>query len=65
MLEIAPNSYVVKSKIIGLKVVTKEGKFWVVFNCGKTQEADLSVFSAPFPDEAQAKAFLNSCASNL
>ena len=65
MLEVAPNSYVVKSKIIGMKVITKDNKYWVVFNCGKVEKEAQNIFSAEMKSEAEAKAFLDACASNL
>lgn len=65
MLEIKKNTFVIKSKILGFKIASKEGKFWVVVNLGKIDKEDQSVFSDPYPDEAQALAFLNACASSL
>lgn len=65
MLEVAPNSYVVKNKIIGMKLITKDNKFWVVFNCGRIEKEEQSVFSGSFPTEQEAKAFLDACANSL
>jgi hypothetical protein len=65
MLEIKANLYIVKAKIITMKVVNKEGKFWVVFNTGKQDGAEQSVFSDAFASEADAKAFLMACGSSL
>lgn len=65
MLEIKPNLYIVKAKIITMKVATKDSKYWVVFNTGKQDGAEQSVFSDAFTSEADAKAFLMACGSSL
>lgn len=65
MLEVNKNRFVVKSKVLGMAVVNKDSKFWVVFNMGKIDKEEQSVFSAPFGSEVEARAFLDTCASSL
>lgn len=65
MLEISKGVFIVKSKILTMKVVNKDGKWWVVFHCGKLNGEDQSVFSADHGTEENAKAFLNACANSL
>lgn len=65
MLEIKKNTYVIKSKILGFKIVGKDGKFWVVVNLGKIDKEEQSAFSDEFTSEAGAKAFLDACAGSL
>lgn len=65
MLEIAPNSFLVKSKIIGMKIVSKDARHWVVFNCGKIEKEAQEIFSAPHESQEAAKAFLDACAQSL
>ncbi len=65
MLEIAPNRFLVKSKIIEMKLANKDGKHWVVFNCGKTEKEEIAVFSAPHASDVQAKDFMLACAAQL
>jgi hypothetical protein len=65
MLEIAPNRFLIKSKIIEMKIANKDGKYWVVFNCCKIDGVDQSVFSAPFTSEAEAQTMLKGFASQL
>lgn len=65
MLEVKKNSFILKSKVLGFKVVSKDSKFWVVFNLGKIENTDQSVFSDPFSTEPEALAFLNACAASL
>jgi hypothetical protein len=65
MLEVNTNTFVVKSRIISMKVAAKDSKYWVVFNCGRQQGEVQSIFSSPFTDEAAAKAFLTACAQSL
>lgn len=65
MLEIKPNLYIVKAKIITMKIVNKEGKFWVVFFTGKQDGVEQTVFSEAYTSEADAKAFVMACGSSL
>lgn len=65
MLEIAPNRFLVKSKIIEMKLAEKDGKHWVVFNCGRIDGQDQSVFSADQGSAEAAKQFLQACAAAL
>lgn len=65
MLEVNKNSFIVKAKILGMKIINKDSKFWVVFNMGKIDKEEQSVFSAPFASEVEARAFLDACALSL
>jgi hypothetical protein len=65
MLEVSKNSFVVKAKILGMKIINKDSKFWVLFYMGKSDKEEQSVFSAPFTSELEARAFLDACATSL
>ncbi len=65
MFEIAKGKFILKCKIIGMKVVTKDNKFWVVFNLDTANKDENSAFSAPFATDEEANTFLQNCASKL
>lgn len=65
MLEIAKGYYIQKSKVLGMKIINKDGKFWVLFKLDSEHKAEKNAYSAEFATEEDAKVFLDNCAANL
>jgi hypothetical protein len=65
MIEIAPNKFIPIKKILGMKIVNKEEKFWIVFTLDSEYKEEKSVFSEPHASLESAKNFMNGVANIL
>jgi hypothetical protein len=62
MIEIAPSKFIPIKKILGMKIVNKEDKFWVVFTLDSEHKEEKSAFSEAHASLESAKNFLDNVA---
>lgn len=65
MIEIAPSKFIPIKKILGMKIVSKEDKFWVVFTLDSEYKEEKSSFSEPHGSLESAKNFVDNVANIL
>ena len=65
MIEIAPSKFIPIKKILGMKIVTKDNKYWVVFTLDSEHKEEKSVFSEPHNSQESAKNFLDGVSAIL
>jgi hypothetical protein len=65
MIEIAPSKWIPIKKILGMKIVNKEDKFWVVFTLDSEHKEEKTSFSEAHGSLESAKNFLDGVASIL
>lgn len=62
MLEVATGLFIVKSKIVKMRIYEKDGKIRVAITMDTTNKDESTVFSDQMKDSEEAKTFINNIA---